>query len=79
LLSLFELNVYFEFKKYDIKAPKENPIDAAKNILKLELLTKYEKTKKLTNAFIKPTNAYFEILEIFVFLLIFKIIKPIFC
>ena len=59
LLNFLYLNVYFEFKKYEIKAPTPNPRDPEMKLLKLKNLIAQKVVIKLKRLFNMPTEANF--------------------
>ena len=59
LLTFLYLNVYFEFKKYEIKDPTPNPRDPEMKLLKPKDLFAKKIVKKLKRLFNMPTDANF--------------------
>ena len=59
LLTFLYLNVYFEFKKYEIKDPTPNPRDPEMKLLKPKNLFAKKIVKKLKRLFNMPTDANF--------------------
>ena len=59
LLTFLYLNVYFEFKKYEIKAPTPNPRDPEMKLFKPNNLIAQKIVIKLQRLFNIPTNINF--------------------
>ena len=58
-LTFLYLNVYFEFKKYEIKDPTPNPRDPEMKLLKPKDLFAKKIVKKLKRLFNMPTDTNF--------------------